>query len=218
MCWNENISLNTFIFTSFVLLFILYNNKYTQYKCTEFDENYLMYFFYLAFTTMQLIEYFLWISIKEKNNSLNRLFSILGFILIIIIQPIMSMIFISNKTTKIYLIMFYFLSAIVFYTFKFNNNSFSFTTTVQNGHLRWNWLQFNNYEVLFIFIWLFCCFYSIKFYYKIAGIIVIPICIYYYYKNKTWGSMWCWMLNAGLLIHLFRILFFMPYYEYNKIC
>ena len=29
MCWNKEVSLNTFLFSSFVFLLILYNNKYT---------------------------------------------------------------------------------------------------------------------------------------------------------------------------------------------
>lgn len=36
MCWNENVSLNTFLFSSFVLLLIFYNNTYTQYKIKHF--------------------------------------------------------------------------------------------------------------------------------------------------------------------------------------
>ena len=216
MCWNENISLNTFIFTSFVLLFILYNNKYTQYKCKEFEENYLMYFFYLAYTVMQLFEYFLWISVKEKNQFLNRVFSILGFILIMLVQPILSMVFISNQKIRKYLIIFYIVSLIILCINKYLNTKFSFTTTVEKGHLNWNWFTFNNYELIFVFIWLFCAFYGISFYYKMAGIIMVPFFIYYYHKEKTWGSMWCWSLNAGLFVHLIRILIIMPFYEYNK--
>lgn len=218
MCWNENISLNTFIFTSFVLLFILYNNKYTQYKCKEFEENYLIYFFYLSFTIMQLFEYFLWISVKEKNQFLNRLFSILGFILIMLVQPILSMVFISNQKIRKYLIIFYIVSLIIFCINKYINTNFSFTTTVENGHLKWNWLTHNKYELIFLFIWLFCTYYGISFYYKISGILLILFYLYYYNKEQTWGSMWCWSLNAGLFVHLIRILIIMPFYEYNKLC
>ena len=35
MCWNEHVSLNTFLFSSFVLLLIIYNNYYTKYKIKE---------------------------------------------------------------------------------------------------------------------------------------------------------------------------------------
>ena len=37
MCWNKDVSLNTFLFSGFVLLLIYYNNTYTKYKVAEFD-------------------------------------------------------------------------------------------------------------------------------------------------------------------------------------
>jgi hypothetical protein len=37
MCWNKEISLNTFLFSSFVLILIIYNNAYTQYKIKELN-------------------------------------------------------------------------------------------------------------------------------------------------------------------------------------
>ena len=54
MCWNQYISLNTFIFSVFVLLLIAYNNEYTQYK-TPFFSNKFVYFFFMSFISMKLI-------------------------------------------------------------------------------------------------------------------------------------------------------------------
>ena len=79
MCWNENISLNTFIFSTFVLIFIYYNNNYTQYKTKEFND-WKLYVLFFSFIIMQLVEYFLWKSIREKNTYNNTLFSIIGWI------------------------------------------------------------------------------------------------------------------------------------------
>ena len=36
MCWNEDISLNTFLFGSFSLLFIFLSNTWSKYKLKEF--------------------------------------------------------------------------------------------------------------------------------------------------------------------------------------
>ena len=36
MCWNEYVSINTFIFGVFVLLLIAFNNKYSKYKIIDF--------------------------------------------------------------------------------------------------------------------------------------------------------------------------------------
>ena len=57
MCWNENISLNTFVFSTMVMVFIYYNNEMTQYKTDTFKNKY-MFFFFFSIVLMQLIEYF----------------------------------------------------------------------------------------------------------------------------------------------------------------
>jgi len=73
MCWNENVSLNTFIFGTATLVFIWYNNTYTQYKLLDF-KNIFLYFVIFSYTSMQLVEYFLWKSIRNKNNFMNKIF------------------------------------------------------------------------------------------------------------------------------------------------
>ena len=45
MCWNKEVSLNTFIFSIFVLLLIMYNNAYTQYKIEELNSIWVYLFF-----------------------------------------------------------------------------------------------------------------------------------------------------------------------------
>jgi len=44
MCWNADISLNTFIFGLFSMIFIFITNTYTKYKTQTFN-NPLMYLF-----------------------------------------------------------------------------------------------------------------------------------------------------------------------------
>ena len=86
MCWNTSVSLNTFVFSMFVLLFIIYNNTYTEYKIKELQNIWLC-LFLASFIFMQLIEYFIWRNINDKYY--NKLFSILGTLLIFS-QPIFS--------------------------------------------------------------------------------------------------------------------------------
>ena len=100
MCWNEHVSLNTFIFSIFVLLLIAYNNKYTQYKIEMFN-NKFVYIFFASFITMQLIEFFLWRNLN--NPRLNNLFSIMGSLLLII-QPIASLLILKDDNLKYKLI------------------------------------------------------------------------------------------------------------------
>ena len=131
MCWNENVSLNTFLFTSAVLIFIFYNNYYTQYKIEEFKDLKL-YLLFFSLTSIQLVEYFLWKSIKEKNKYNNKIFSIIGWILIRIIQPLCLIILIPDKYLSIkYLSFFiYFILLIIISIYKYFYNPVDFTTSV----------------------------------------------------------------------------------------
>jgi hypothetical protein len=58
MCWNASVSLNTFLFSIFILLLIVYNNSFTQYKIQDLN-NIWIYLFLASFIFMQLIEFFI---------------------------------------------------------------------------------------------------------------------------------------------------------------
>ena len=86
MCWNAEISLNTFLFGCMTILFIYYTNTYTRYKSLLFD-NLWYYIFLFVIISMQLLEYFIWK--KIHNKSINQLLSKIG-LFIIFLQPIFS--------------------------------------------------------------------------------------------------------------------------------
>ena len=56
MCWNADISLNTFIFGLFSMIFIFITNTYTKYKTHTFN-NPLMYLFLGVVISIQLLEF-----------------------------------------------------------------------------------------------------------------------------------------------------------------
>ena len=66
MCWNQYVSINTFIFSIFVLILIAFNNKYSPYKVKEFDSIFV-YIFFISFISMQLIEFFIWRNLEDKK-------------------------------------------------------------------------------------------------------------------------------------------------------
>ena len=84
MCWNKEVSLNTFIFGTISLLFIYYNNTYTHYKLKEFINTWI-YLLIFSVICMQLLEYYIWDNIKDM--SINKKLTILSFMLILI-QPL----------------------------------------------------------------------------------------------------------------------------------
>ena len=82
MCWNSEVSLNTFLF-SFSVLILIYINRNGKYKLEHFHSKYV-YLYFFSIIIMKLLEFFLWKNIDKKK--MNRLLSIIGLI-IILSQP-----------------------------------------------------------------------------------------------------------------------------------
>jgi hypothetical protein len=194
MCWNETVSLNTFLFSLFGINFAYFNNVINGYE----------YLFYYSFISIQLVEYFTW---KYLNNKkINRLLSQLGLFLIAL-QPILFILIPNNvkfnvKASLIILyIIFFFSSGILL------NVNFSMTKA-SNGHLAWHWL---NVPPLYSFTWLtfiLVILLYIKKYILCAIHVIVFIAIYYtYYKTNTWGSLWCWIANIMAVFLIVRTFF-----------
>jgi len=213
MCWNKDISLNTFLFSSFVLLLIIYNNKYTKYKINELNNIYV-YLFFTSFILMQLFEFFIWININNKFY--NKLFTIFATILLLL-QPIATNMLITNKLVQetmllIYLIFMLPLAYSKFMTKKINS------TVSKLGHLEWNMLLEKNnkmdniYLIFWFFFFLFPLFYQGYFYGFLFGFLTLLLIIYYYHKDKTIGSMWCWIVNSVMIYYICYLLFYLPFF------
>ena len=219
MCWNSDISMNTFIFAILALLFIFLTNTYSKYK-TETFKNPLMYLFFFEVALIQLIEYFLWKNLK--NNKMNKLLSRLACY-IIILQPFTIMLMIPIEKIKYFLLSIYIIFLLVYDILKTKYNPNVYYTTIgKNGHLSWEWMNYKGYENIYFIIYLL--FYSIStlfinnFLFTIFLIVSLLLSLINYFKFNTFGSMWCWYSNLFLLYFIINILIIKPYYEYKKLC
>lgn len=189
MCWNAEVSLNTFIMTS-ICLVILYLVNYNPF--------YLIFVFLYIF--MQLIEYFMWTNIDNKKTLVPL--SILSFI-IIFIQPIILLLFTKHR----WLIKYYILANIIWFVFCYiqGNLHFSFAPYVaKNKHLSWNWTDNEIYMFGFFTIYLIILF-GTSFVYINSIIFIIAVIsllysIYNHFQYKTIASIWCWMVNFFTII------------------
>jgi hypothetical protein len=213
MCWNENVSLNTFLFSSFVLLLIFYNNTYTQYKIKHFNSVW-DYFFFISFISMQLIEFFIWRNIN--NTFYNHIFSTMAALLIFI-QPVISLMLLPDISLRNNLLVTYSVFFIPYFIYKFITNNMK-SQISNKGHLVWLFFDTN---MLLFFGWLF--FFLFSFFYTrsvptlIFGIVLFFISYYNYYKDNTIGSMWCWVVNSSMIFYAFYLLFYLPFCE-KKLC
>uniref|UniRef100_A0A6C0I6Z9 Uncharacterized protein n=1 Tax=viral metagenome TaxID=1070528 RepID=A0A6C0I6Z9_9ZZZZ len=213
MCWNKEVSLNTFIFVVFALCFIYYNNKCTQYKLKEF--NFWMYVIIISIGLMQLNEYFIW---KHIDNNIINYYLTCITILIVLSQAyvnIMSSMSINKNIKSIITFV-----TILLYIYIVNYNNIK-TTVAPNGHLQWNFLKREHGLFLFI-IFAMCGFvpmYMDKQYESLViYLFIVVISLYMYWKHNTFHSMWCWMANFILLYYIIKILIILPYQEKGKLC
>jgi len=214
MCWNQAVSLNTFLFSIFVLLLIIYNNSFTQYKIHHLN-SFWMYIFFASFIFMQLIECFIWRNINNKFY--NNMFSTMAALLIIV-QPIASLMLLSNIPIRNTLLLIYIATAIPYFIYK------AATLTMQSkvsnkGHL--TWLFFNQKPVIFIW-WLFFFLFSLVYEGFWSGFLFgfLSMCIFFYnYANdRSAGSMWCWVVNSMMIYYAACLLIYLPFLEKNEIC
>jgi len=98
MCWNEHVSLNTFLFGSFVLGLVLYNNLYTPYKIKEIHS--LAAYLFLA--SILLTQWFQYCILHTENKIFRRIG--IGFLLLL---PFFGLSLIRDVVLREWLAIFY---------------------------------------------------------------------------------------------------------------
>jgi hypothetical protein len=163
---------------------------------------------------MQLIEFFIWRNIDNKFY--NHIFSTMAAMLIFI-QPIITLMLLPNISLRNNLLSAYSVLFIPYFIYKFITNNMK-SQISNRGHLIWLFFDTN---MLLFFGWLF--FFLFSFFYTgsirtiIFGIVLFSISYYNYYKDKTIGSMWCWVVNSIMIYYAFYLLLYLPFCE-KELC
>lgn len=226
MCWNKYVSLNTFIFSTIGICFLFYSSNYTPYKIDFFvldkPNKYWNYIGLLSIFSIQLIEYFLWISIETKNKNMNKIWSIIG-LFAIFMQPFSFIM--ATETSEIYLrnivLVCYIVFWLLYLLLKLIYNPINFSTSVaKNGHLSWEWVKYDSIIVLFIYLLFYSFYYFAN---KNKNVIILPlltiiVAFYDFNKHGTFGSYWCWLANLFIIYYLFYVLFLLPFNEKKYLC
>lgn len=213
MCWNAEVSLNTFLFSSFILCLIMYNNTYTQYKIKDVD-NIWVYLFFVSIILMQFIEFLIWRNIKSPMY--NQIFTTLANILLLV-QPIATNMLITNKFVQQTLLLIYLIFMIPFSIYKFATTKI-YSSVSSLGHLQWNMILNNSVQdnliaVLWLFFFLFPLFYQRYTFGFLFGVLTLLIMLYNYSKDKTASSMWCWIVNSIMIYYAIYLLLYLPFFK-----
>lgn len=214
MCWNADVSLNTFLFSSVSLGFIAYNNAYTPYRLTEFH-SWSMNLFLFSFISMQLLEYFLWKQIHSRQG--RQWYSRIGM-LIILIQPLASLLLVSSVPIRIGLMMVY---SVVMIWYYLQHQELWETTTVTvspNGHLNWKWWSTDGTQYVYVAVWLCCFFFPMIWewsrhpWISTYALLSFAIVYFLYRKEHVVNSMWCWIANGLLMGAMIVLVGYLPFH------
>jgi hypothetical protein len=163
---------------------------------------------------MQLIEYFIW---KNINNKWNGFFTILAALLLII-QPIASLMMLHNIKLRNILLGVYLLFAIPYSFIGFYNKRV-YSIKSKNGHLQWNMLYSHLIvKTIWLFFFLFSFVYEKKWVGFLFGLVMLLVTYINYKNDNTMWSMWCWIVNSMMIYYAIYLLFYLPFLEKKSLC
>jgi len=196
MCFNAPISFLTFVIGlvgSYGL--IKYGNK--KYK----KENTVFGIFFIFIASIQLMDFLLWIDIKNKIG-INHLTTIIGPLLNVgqpLILYLIKYFYYKpeiNLTNTFYIYaifnIFYFIYLITMYSKFLLSKSGSLVTSTSNGHLSWPWIPYANSK-LYLIVLALNIFYLTNFTYSLISFIIVYLFFtlsYYLFFYNT-GELWC---------------------------
>ena len=193
MCWSAKVSLHTFIY-GFISAIIVYALNVIPLHVI---------IILMSFTSMQLLEYFTWTYMDNKK--INEILSYIG-LLLIIIQIFLINYLSPNKQNSNILLRALFIILVFFMIFQFKNITFKMTVA-ENGHLLWHWLDLPILWIIIgISLYLIPSYLTktknyLPFYFMLITVI---ISLYYYYKYKTWGTLWCYFSNIAWIFLIIK--------------
>jgi hypothetical protein len=192
MCWNAEVSLNTFLFGMISMTIVLLLNKIS----------FITILLALTLSLIQLMEYYAWNNINNKDAIFKL--SIIGYFIIVSQILILNYGFLNNNDRLISVIIILVLS-IYFFIYNYQNDKF-YMEKGKNKHLIWHWVDIPTPLLLIVLI--FYIYPAIQYGIITSMAIIVPLLIslYYYYKYKTWGSMWCYMSNFFWILLILKSL------------
>ena len=192
MCWNADVSLKSFWIG--ILAIAL-----GAYRGTSIP----VLFFCLTIVLMQLIEFVVWTYIDNKD--VNRQASLAAAALLWV-QPVASILTLPASSTRTLALGAYGLLSLVSGLLG-KERDYSMTRA-PNGHLAWNWLEKDvtsslSLTVYFLFL-LTPLLVSKNFVLLGLALATLAASLYTFWKDNTWGSMWCWIVNAIAVLSIAR--------------
>ena len=214
MCWNKEVSLNTFLFSSFVLGLVVYNTRYTKYKMQMFQNNWMVVFF-MSFIVIQLVEYFIWKNIKHPFY--NGVFSTIAAI-IIFLQPVVTTMLINNANIRNHLLFLYLLFFVPFVVYRLLTKQI-FSKVNSYGNLSWSFFEMPPVlATMWYLFFLFPLLYNHSYFGLTFGVVTLLLLAINIKEYNSISSLWCWVVNSVMLFFAAYLLFYLPFKEKQRLC
>lgn len=204
MCYSAESSIGAFIFAS-----ILSSSLYIRNKGTDRSIAILM----MGISSMQVAEFFMHIDPDCKTN-INKYSSIIGLLILILIQPLFSIlsnintqkkIFTKEIITQLILLIIYVLYITKYYWPK-SSEWCSKKNCTNNCKLTWNWWKAGNdiipqilYITLILLIPIYVMFKN-NVNKAVIWLLYLFLSVVLIYNNKYFGTLWCFWAPLGVYL------------------
>ncbi len=185
MCWSAEVSLKTWYFAVAGLLIGLYGG---------FPFPKLL--FAIIFSSMQLIEYYLWSYLK--NPAKNQFYTLVG-LAVILVEPLSALLLVPDRRIAIGVGLLYIILMCVWFYQMYGKRAKEIaenkylTKVGQNGHLYWPFVRdLNGWSgIVWFAVFFFGIFMSRDLVFILVASIALAYSIYSESYNGTYTSLWC---------------------------
>ena len=136
--------------------------------------------------------------------------------LVIFMQPIASIMIVSNKQLRTILLISYLLFSVPFSIYKLFTTTDNRTKVSASGHLVWNTSTSHITTLIWLFFVLFSLFYERIWGLFIFGLVLMITTYVNYLKDNSFGSMWCWSVNSTMVYYAIYLLFYLPFLDMSN--
>lgn len=149
--------------------------------------------FCVSITLMQLVEYLAWSGYDNRLVSLAAAWLLWA-------QPIAAVFFLESSALRDAFLIAYAIAVFLVGDLELKDN---YTMTrAPSGHLAWNWLTKDTTTYLRIAVYMFFLLVppilSGNLLYVLLSSSLLSVSLYSFWKENTWGSMWCWYINSAI--------------------
>lgn len=185
MCWSAEVSLQSFLIGLTATLI-----------ATQKGLSLPITIFCLTIVFMQLIEYGVWTWYENKTVNFS---ASLAAAFLLFLQPIASLLTLPSKDILLALQAYLGLSFLTLFLKRGPLTERYQMVQGSNGHLVWMWLQKDwqtgvSLAIYFLFL-LGPLVLRAQWELLALALGTLGFSLYSFYKDNTWGSMWCWLVN-----------------------